>query len=131
MRKPRCPLVRFFYCAALLRTWAELHGCCSPQALLDLEKTNGHGKADRLAAVRAERMRSSTKADYRRSQNLKTIADIREREKGLLIFKHQIPEPTPSGAWPAPEGTFSPPRGLASGSFFDAPVTGLDSAFGV
>jgi hypothetical protein len=111
------------------------------QALLDLEKTNGHGKADRMAAVRAEKMRTSTKADYRRSQNLQTIADIRDREKGLLVFKHQIPDPIQSGQWSQPEGYVSPTRGQfpgdASGGgggssmYGPGPVTGLDSAFGV
>eukprot|EP00613_Pedinella_sp_CCMP2098_P000888 CAMPEP_0171624180 /NCGR_PEP_ID=MMETSP0990-20121206/18451_1 /TAXON_ID=483369 /ORGANISM="non described non described, Strain CCMP2098" /LENGTH=255 /DNA_ID=CAMNT_0012190651 /DNA_START=46 /DNA_END=813 /DNA_ORIENTATION=- len=69
------------------------------KALLDLEKTNGHGKADRMAAVRAEKMRHSTKADYRRSQNLASIEDLRTRELDLLVFKHDLPEPTPSGSW--------------------------------
>ncbi len=71
------------------------------QALLDLEKTNGHGKLDRLAAVRAERLRHSTKADYRRHQNLAAVGELRERERELLVMKHAIPSP--------PLGTFGLP----------------------
>ena len=73
------------------------------KALLDLEKTNGHGKADRMAAVRAEKMRHATKAEYRRSQNLAAIEDLRTREMDLLIFKHDLPEPTLSGSWGNPD----------------------------
>jgi len=68
-----------------------------------LEKTNGHGKADRMAAVRAEKMRHSTKADYKRQQNLSQLSGLREKEKSLLVMKHALPEPTPSGTWPLPE----------------------------
>ena len=75
-----------------------------PQALLDLEKTNGHGKQDRLAAVRAEKMRHSTKAEFRRNQNRSYLADLRDREKGLLVLKHAIPDPVPTGTW-APSET--------------------------
>jgi hypothetical protein len=62
------------------------------QALLDLEKTNSHAKADRLAAVRAEKMRHSTKAEYKRQQNLDAINDLRSRERELLVMKHALEE---------------------------------------
>lgn len=73
------------------------------KALLDLEKTNGHGKADRMAAVRAEKMRHSTKAGYKRQQNVSQLSGLRAKEQGLLVMKHALPEPTPSGTWPQPE----------------------------
>jgi len=77
---------------------------------LDLEKTNGHGKADRMAAVRAEKMRHSTKADYKRQQNLSQLSGLRQKEQSLLVMKHALPEPTPSGTWPLPEDRH-PPQG--------------------
>jgi hypothetical protein len=85
------------------------------KALLDLEKTNGHGKADRMAAVRAEKMRHSTKSDYKRQQNLRQLSGLRDKEKGLLVMKHALPEPAPSGTWPAAEG-FAPMQRSALGS---------------
>ena len=39
------------------------------KALLDIEKTKAHRKADRLAAARAERQRKSAKSEYRRAAN--------------------------------------------------------------
>ena len=66
------------------------------KALLDLEKTNGHAKADRLAAQRAEKMRHQTKKDYRRTENISAIEEMREKEKDLLVMKHDIPEPAPN-----------------------------------
>ena len=66
------------------------------KALLDLEKTNGHGKQDHLAAQRAEKMRHQTKKDYRRSENIAAIEDMREKEKDLLIMKHDIPLAAPN-----------------------------------
>lgn len=73
------------------------------KALLDLEKTNSHAKADRMAALRAEKLRHATKADYRRQQNMAAIADLREREKSLLVMKHDISEPTPTGTFGFPD----------------------------
>ena len=66
-----------------------------------LEKTNSHAKADRMAAVRAEKMRHSTKAEYKRLQNLDAINDLRGRERDLLVMKHALEEP--------PTGTFGVP----------------------
>jgi hypothetical protein len=70
-------------------------------ALLQLEKTNSNMKADRMAAQRAEKMRHSTKAAYKRNQNLDAIEDLRYRERTILIEKHDIKEPPP--------GTFGVP----------------------
>merc|ERR1719181_499994 len=50
------------------------------KALLDLEKTNGHRKADRLAAQRAEKQRHQTKREYRRKENMTTLASLQQRE---------------------------------------------------
>lgn len=72
------------------------------KALLDLEKTNSHAKADRMAAVRAEKLRHATKAEYRRQQNMAAIADLRERERSLLVMKHDVPEPTAAGTFGVP-----------------------------
>eukprot|EP00615_Pteridomonas_danica_P008757 CAMPEP_0114350468 /NCGR_PEP_ID=MMETSP0101-20121206/16380_1 /TAXON_ID=38822 ORGANISM="Pteridomonas danica, Strain PT" /NCGR_SAMPLE_ID=MMETSP0101 /ASSEMBLY_ACC=CAM_ASM_000211 /LENGTH=189 /DNA_ID=CAMNT_0001489707 /DNA_START=203 /DNA_END=772 /DNA_ORIENTATION=- len=72
------------------------------KALLDLEKTNSHAKADRMAAVRAEKMRHSTKAEYKRLQNLDAINDLRGRERDLLVMKHALEEP-PTGTFGVPD----------------------------
>ncbi len=40
-------------------------------------------------------MRHGAKSEYRRHQNLAVIADLRERERELLVLKHDVPEPPP------------------------------------
>ena len=60
------------------------------KALLDLEKTNGHRKADRLAAQRAEKQRHQTKREYRRKENMTTLASLQQRETEALRLKHNV-----------------------------------------
>jgi len=60
------------------------------KALLDIEKTKAHRKADRLAAARAERQRKSAKAEYRRAANKEMLDDQTRRENELLRAKHEI-----------------------------------------
>eukprot|EP00622_Pseudochattonella_farcimen_P002971 FR738038.1.p1 GENE.FR738038.1~~FR738038.1.p1 ORF type:complete len:232 (+),score=30.44 FR738038.1:38-697(+) len=66
------------------------------RALLDLEKTNGHRKADRLAAQRAEKQRHQTEREYRRKENMSVMADLQQREKDALREKHRVPLPSMS-----------------------------------
>jgi len=60
------------------------------KALLDIEKTKAHRKADRMAAARAERQRKSNKAEYRRAGNKEMLDDHRRREDNLLKLKHEV-----------------------------------------
>jgi hypothetical protein len=69
------------------------------KALLDIEKTKAHRKADRMAAARAERQRKSNKAEFRRAGNKAMLDDHRRREDDLLRQKHEIK--------PKPDNTFS------------------------
>ena len=69
------------------------------KALLDIEKTKAHRKADRLAAARAERQRKSAKAEYRRLANKEMLDDQKARENDLLRAKHEVS--------PHPDNTFS------------------------
>ncbi|GMI22145.1 hypothetical protein TeGR_g9134 [Tetraparma gracilis] len=68
------------------------------KALLDIEKTKAHRKADRMAAARAERQRKSNKAEYRRAGNKEMLDDHRRREDNLLKQKHELK--------PKPDNTF-------------------------
>lgn len=63
------------------------------KALLDIEKTNSHAKADLLVAQRAERQRKAAQADYRRRENLDMLRSHRGQEVELLKEKHSIPHP--------------------------------------
>jgi len=63
------------------------------KALLDIEKTNSHAKADLLVAQRAERQRKAAQADYRRRENLDMLRSHRGQEVELLKEKHSIPQP--------------------------------------
>ena len=69
------------------------------KALLDIEKTNSHAKADLLVAQRAERQRKTAQADYRRRENLSMLVKQREMDRTLLKEKHCV------GA--APPNTFT------------------------
>ena len=60
------------------------------KALLDIEKTKSHAKADKMAASRAERQRAGAKAEYRRTANVEMLEDHRGRERELLRVKHEI-----------------------------------------
>ena len=60
------------------------------KALLDIEKTKAHRKADRQAAARAERQRKSAKAEYRRAANKDMLDDHMRREHELLMVKHEV-----------------------------------------
>lgn len=60
------------------------------KALLDIEKTKAHRKADRLAAARAERQRKSAKSEYRRAANKEMLDDHMRREHELLMVKHEV-----------------------------------------
>jgi hypothetical protein len=75
------------------------------KALLDLEKTNGHRKAQMLAAQRAEKQRHATKAAYRRRQFTSALEEHQFREAEALKALHAVPE--------KPNHTFSS---------FDAPL---------
>eukprot|EP00903_Cladosiphon_okamuranus_P010065 g9539.t1 len=50
------------------------------KALMDIEKSSGHRKAQMLAALRAEKQRHAAKADYRRRRFTEALEDHFERE---------------------------------------------------
>ena len=61
------------------------------KALVDIEKSNGHRKAQMFAALRAEKQRHATKAEFRRKQFSEALEDYLEREAEALRQKHDVP----------------------------------------
>ncbi len=60
------------------------------RALMDIEKSSGHRKAQMLAALRAERQRHAAKADYRRKRFTDALGNHFEREAEALREKHDV-----------------------------------------
>eukprot|EP00752_Nemacystus_decipiens_P008964 g8002.t1 len=61
------------------------------KALMDIEKSSGHRKAQMLAALRAEKQRHAAKADYRRRRFTEALDSHFEREAEVLREKHDVP----------------------------------------
>lgn len=61
------------------------------KALMDIEKSSGHRKAQMLAALRAEKQRHAAKADYRRKRFTEALERHFEREAEVLREKHDVP----------------------------------------
>ena len=61
------------------------------KALMDIEKSSGHRKAQMLAALRAEKQRHAAKADYRRRRFTEALENHFEREAEVLREKHDVP----------------------------------------
>lgn len=61
------------------------------KALMDIEKSSGHRKAQMLAALRAEKQRHAAKADYRRRRFTEALENHFEREAEMLREKHDVP----------------------------------------
>ena len=61
------------------------------KALMDIEKSSGHRKAQMLAALRAEKQRHAAKADYRRRRFTEALENHLEREAEVLREKHDVP----------------------------------------
>mmetsp|Transcript_7735 Transcript_7735/g.22328 ORF Transcript_7735/g.22328 Transcript_7735/m.22328 type:complete len:303 (-) Transcript_7735:248-1156(-) len=66
------------------------------KALLDLEKLKSHRKKDLLAAQRAERQRRGAKLEYRRTQLVERLENVRAKDHELLKIKLDVPEEKPS-----------------------------------
>lgn len=60
------------------------------KALMDIEKSSGHRKAQMLAALRAEKQRHAAKAEYRRKSFAEALHDHLERETHALREKHDL-----------------------------------------
>ena len=60
------------------------------RALMDIEKSSGHRKAQMLAALRAEKQRHAAKADYRRKRFTDALENHFEREAEVLREKHDV-----------------------------------------
>ncbi|CAN0379201.1 unnamed protein product, partial [Phaeothamnion confervicola] len=69
------------------------------KALLDIERTGGHRKAQHLAAQRAERQRHQAKAEYRRRVFTAALDEHFVREADCLRGKLDVP--------PRPADTFT------------------------
>lgn len=62
------------------------------KALVDIEKSSGHRKAQMLAALRAEKQRHATKAEFRRKVFTEALEDHLVREAEALRRKHGVPQ---------------------------------------
>ncbi|CAN0328052.1 unnamed protein product [Ectocarpus sp. 12 AP-2014] len=60
------------------------------KALMDIEKSSGHRKAQMLAALRAEKQRHAAKADYRRRRFTDALESHFEKEAEVLREKHGV-----------------------------------------
>jgi hypothetical protein len=60
------------------------------KALLALEKTRTNGKADRMAAERAQRQRAQAKADYRRDVYRDSLETVLSEQELALRRKHGL-----------------------------------------
>lgn len=70
------------------------------KALLALEKVTVTKKADRLVAERATRQRKEAKLAHRRDKYKDSLDQIIEEERGALMKKHGVEEPTlGTGYW--------------------------------
>lgn len=58
---------------------------------MDIEKSSGHRKAQKLAALRAEKQRHAAKADYRRKRFTEALERHFDTEANVLREKHNIP----------------------------------------
>mmetsp|Transcript_2511 Transcript_2511/g.2472 ORF Transcript_2511/g.2472 Transcript_2511/m.2472 type:complete len:221 (-) Transcript_2511:185-847(-) len=61
------------------------------KALFALEKTKTHGKADRLAAERAQRQRHQARISYRRKEYQDSLDVVLQEEAEALRRKHGLP----------------------------------------
>jgi hypothetical protein len=60
------------------------------KALLALEKTRANGKADRMAAERAQRQRAQAKLEYRRSIYKDSLEQVMNEQAEALRKKHAV-----------------------------------------
>lgn len=60
------------------------------RALLALEKATGCGKADRLAAERAQRQRAASKRNERREAYSQALEEVMKEEAEALRKKHGV-----------------------------------------
>lgn len=61
------------------------------KALVDIEKSSGHRKAQMLAALKAEKQRHAAKADYRRRRFTEALEKHLVKEAEVLRDKHDVP----------------------------------------
>lgn len=61
------------------------------KALVDIEKSSGHRKAQMLAALRAEKQRHATKAEHRRKRFTESLERHFQKEAEVLREKHGVP----------------------------------------
>lgn len=61
------------------------------KALVDIEKSSGHRKAQMLAALRAEKQRHAAKADHRRKRFTESLERHFQKEAEVLREKHGVP----------------------------------------
>lgn len=61
------------------------------KALLSLQKVKTHGKADRLAAERAQRQRRAAKGVYRRQEYRDSLDEVVQEEAQALRKKNKLP----------------------------------------
>ncbi|CAM9426008.1 unnamed protein product [Laminaria digitata] len=62
------------------------------KALVDIEKSSGHRKAQMLAALRAEKQRHAAKADHRRKRFTESLERHFQKEAEVLREKHGVPQ---------------------------------------
>ena len=61
------------------------------KALVDIEKSSDHRKAQMLAALRAEKQRHAAKADHRRKRCTESLERHFQKEAEVLREKHGVP----------------------------------------